>query len=733
MRKEWRNILILLIVFCIVRVNSMGAQTAYRNVWEDPSKPLDERIKGLISKMTLEEKTAMLRHNNPEIKRLNVPEYDWWNECLHGVARNGNATIFPQSVGLASAFDKVLMYKIGTVISDEARAKYNEAIKIDNRGRYAGLTFWTPNINIYRDPRWGRGQETYGEDPVLTGTLGTMLVKGLQGDNSNYLKVAACAKHYAVHSGPESSRHEFNAVPGKKDFFETYAPAFKTLVQEAKVEAVMCAYNRTFGQPCCGSPYLLQDILRKKWGFKGHVVSDCWAIMDFNSGHHVTKNEVESAALAINSGVNLNCGVEYKNLVEAVRQHLVKEETIDILLYDLLKTRFRLGFFDPPELNPYNRLSKDIIDCENHRKLALEAATKSMVLLKNNGVLPLKTNIKRVYVTGPNATNMEVLLGNYHGVNSRMVTFLEGITNNVEAGITVGYMQGILLDRENATKSTWTARELHTADAIVLVMGVSGLLEGEEGDALASGKGDREDYQLPQNQVEYLKEIKKAGNKPIVLVLTGGSPVQMDQVKDFADAIIWVWYPGEEGGNALGRLLFGKSNPSGRLPVTFVKSYSQLPAFENYSMEGRTYRYMKQEPEFPFGFGLSYTNFEYSNLKLNKTSIEKGDSIQAEVTVKNAGNMEGDEVIQFYLTDMEAGCRTPNYALKGFDRISLKPDEKKTVVFTVTPKMMELVLENGESVIESGKFKFYAGGCSPSLLNKTLGLSLPIEAAFEVK
>ncbi len=733
MRKEWRNILILLIVFCIVRVNSMGAQTAYRNVWEDPSKPLDERIKGLISKMTLEEKTAMLRHNNPEIKRLNVPEYDWWNECLHGVARNGNATIFPQSVGLASAFDKVLMYKIGTVISDEARAKYNEAIKIDNRGRYAGLTFWTPNINIYRDPRWGRGQETYGEDPVLTGTLGTMLVKGLQGDNSNYLKVAACAKHYAVHSGPESSRHEFNAVPGKKDFFETYAPAFKTLVQEAKVEAVMCAYNRTFGQPCCGSPYLLQDILRKKWGFKGHVVSDCWAIMDFNSGHHVTKNEVESAALAINSGVNLNCGVEYKNLVEAVRQHLVKEETIDILLYDLLKTRFRLGFFDPPELNPYNRLSKDIIDCENHRKLALEAATKSMVLLKNNGVLPLKTNIKRVYVTGPNATNMEVLLGNYHGVNSRMVTFLEGITNNVEAGITVGYMQGILLDRENATKSTWTARELHTADAIVLVMGVSGLLEGEEGDALASGKGDREDYQLPQNQVEYLKEIKKAGNKPIVLVLTGGSPVQMDQVKDFADAIIWVWYPGEEGGNALGRLLFGKSNPSGRLPVTFVKSYSQLPAFENYSMEGRTYRSMKQEPEFPFGFGLSYTNFEYSNLKLNKTSIEKGDSIQAEVTVKNAGNMEGDEVIQFYLTDMEAGCRTPNYALKGFDRISLKPDEKKTVVFTVTPKMMELVLENGESVIESGKFKFYAGGCSPSLLNKTLGLSLPIEAAFEVK
>ena len=707
-----------------------GEKMAYK----DPTLPIDERVADLVSRMTLEEKVSQMSHDSPAIERLDVPAYNWWNECLHGVARAGRATVFPQAIGLAATFDEDLIFWIATAISDEARAMHHAAVAKNRRLQYGGLTFWTPNINIFRDPRWGRGQETYGEDPYLTSVVGVAFVRGLQGDHPKYLKAAACAKHYVVHSGPEADRHVFNAKASQKDMYETYLPAFKALV-DAKVEAVMCAYNRTNDEPCCGSKKLLVEILRDEWGFQGHILSDCGALADFHRGHKLTSSSVESAALAVNSGVNLNCGGTFPYLVQAVEKGLVTEETIDKSLAILMRTRFKLGLFDPPRLNPYTAISTDVIRCDKHVQLAREAAAKSVVLLKNsNNVLPLRKNMRYLFVVGPYATTCEVLLGNYYGVSEEMVTILEGITAKLEPGSFIQYRYGFLPDRENINPIDWTTGAAQGADAMVVVMGISGLLEGEEGASVASPhKADRLDLRLPVNQVNWLKRLRRGNDKPIIVVLTGGSPFTMPKVHELADAILFAWYPGEQGGNGIADVIFGDVNPSGRLPITFPKSADQLPPYDDYAMTGRTYRYMTQVPLYPFGFGLSYTRFQYSDLKLSSMRIQKGDTLRATVTVKNVGHYPGEEVVQLYLTDLEASVQSPINALKGFDRVRLEPAQSRTVTFTITPEMMSIIDENGDSILEPGQFRVTIGGCSPGKRGVELGASESLQAIFTVK
>ena len=722
----------LFVLFLFLTSGSVFSQK--QMPYHDQSKSTEVRVADLISRMTLSEKVQQMAHNSPAIERLNLPAYNWWNEALHGVARSGNATVFPQAIGLAATFDEDLAFRTADAISDEARAIYQAAIKKEHRFRYGGLTFWTPNVNIFRDPRWGRGQETYGEDPFLTGRMGLNFVKGLQGNDPKCLKVAACAKHFAVHSGPERLRHEFNAVVSKKDLYETYLPAFKTLV-EGGVESVMCAYNRTNSEPCCGSKELLVDILRDSWGFKGHVVSDCWAIADIDKGHKYTTSPVESAALSLKKGVNLNCGDEYyPYLIDAVNQGLVTEKEIDASLAILLRTRFKLGMFDDEGKNSYASISPEVINSDKNRKIALEAAQKSIVMLKNNGVLPLKNDIGYLFITGPNATSVDALMGNYYGVNQNMVTIQEGIAGHLAPGTLLQYKMGFLPDRENVNPIDWTSDDAKQADAIVVVMGLSGNLEGEEGESIASGDfGDRLNYDLPKNQVEFLKKLRKDNTKPIVVVvLTAGSPVNMSEISELADAVLWAWYPGEEGGNAVADILFGKVSPSGKLPITFPKSLDQLPAYENYDMNGRTYRYMTKESFYPFGFGLSYAKFAFSDLKLSANKIRKGELVKAEVTVKNVGNMEGDEVVQLYLTHEKGAIVTPLFSLKGFQRIHLKLGESENIIFNLTPSMLCIIDEEGHEKQESGKVKVFIGGSLPVQRSLDLGMGKVLDCTLEV-
>lgn len=718
-----------LVLFFSVLTNAQDAP------YLDPSLPVAERAKDLVSRLTLEEKALQMMNNSPAIPRLGIPEYDWWNEALHGVGRAGIATVFPQAIGLGATFDQDLAYRVSSAISDEARAMYNAASAKGYYNRYNGLTFWTPNINIFRDPRWGRGQETYGEDPYLTSILGVAFVKGLQGDDPNYLKTAACAKHYAVHSGPERLRHEFNAIASKKDLFETYLPAFKALV-DADVEAVMCAYNRTNDEPCCAHNYLLDDILREKWGFDGHVVSDCWAIVDFyaENGHGTVSTVEEAAALALKNGVNLNCGSSYPALTEAVAQGLVEESTVDAALAKLLETRFKLGMFDPEEANPYNAISEEVINSEANRKLAREAAVKSIVLLKNDGVLPLRNDYSKYFVTGPNAAGIDALMGNYYGMNPEMVTILEGIAGAVEPGSQVQYRMGALLDRPNINPIDWASGNALNSEATFMVMGLTGVLEGEEGASIASPHfGDRLDYNIPQNQVDYLKKLKANNENPVIAIVTGGSPMNLAEVHEIADAVLLVWYPGEEGGNAVADVVFGKVAPSGRLPITFPRSLDQLPPYEDYSMEGRTYRYMEAEPLYPFGYGLSYTKFAYADLTLSKNEIKKGESTEVTTTVTNTGDYAGEEVVQLYITDREASVRTPLFSLTGVKRISLKPGESKEVSFTIEPDMLELINEKGEAVLEKGEFTVSVGGSLPGERSRELGAAPVVQANFRLR
>ena len=670
-----------------------------------------------------------------------IPAYNWWNEALHGVARAGVATMFPQAIAMAATFDEDLIFKVADVISTEARAKYHEFQRKGDRDIYKGLTFWSPNINIFRDPRWGRGHETYGEDPYLTSRLGVAFVKGLQGNDEKYLKAAACAKHYAVHSGPESERHEFNAVVSKKDLRETYLPAFKTLVKEAKVEAVMGAYNRVNGEPCCGSKTLLKDILRGEWGFSGHVVSDCWAIKDFHDNHHVTHTAPESAALALKNGCDLNCGVTYLHVLTALQEGLVTEEDIDRAVTRLMITRMKLGMFDSPEKVPYANIPYDVNDCKEHNKLALEVAKKSLVLLKNqDSLLPLdKSKIRTIAVIGPNANSRQALVGNYEGTASRYITVLEGIQQAVGEEIRVIYAEGCHLYRDRSSGLTQpkdrfaeaiSAAEL--ADVVVMCLGLDSSIEGEEGDASNEyGSGDKKHLNLPGLQQELLETIHKTG-KPIILVLLSGSALAVSWADENIPAIIQAWYPGAQGGTAIASLIFGDYSPSGRLPVTFYRTTEELPDFRDYSMKNRTYRYMKNEALYPFGYGLSYTKFEYSELKLSKDRIQAGETIKCSAKVKNVGTWASDEIVQLYLKDVEASVDVPKWQLQGMKRIHLAPGEETEVRFSLTARQMALIDEEGKCILEPGLFKIYVGGSQPDQRSMALTGTRVLEGQFEV-
>jgi beta-glucosidase len=520
-----------------ILLGSFSHAQNYTYPYLDPSINIEDRVDDLIGRLTLEEKTGMMLYNSPAIGRLGIPAYNWWSEALHGVARAGKATVFPQAIGMAATFDTDLIYRVAEAISDEARAKYHAAVSKGYRAQNMGLSFWSPNVNIFRDPRWGRGQETYGEDPLLTSLMGSAFVRGMQGDDPKYLKVAACAKHYVVHSGPEESRHRFNAVPDETDFRETYLPAFRALVQ-ADVEAVMCAYNRTYDEPCCGSPYLLKDILRDEYGFKGHIVTDCWALDDIWLRHKVVDSKEEAAAMAAGAGVNLNCGYLYQYLPEAVKQGLVSEATLDNILRPLLKTRFKLGLFDPDSLNPYADIDPLVVNSDKHKALAREVAVKSIVLLKNNGVLPLKRDsINNIFVTGPMAADITALVGNYNGYSGDMVTILEGIVEKAGPAIAVDYTTGVLLNNDSLFYGFWHAG---FADVIIAAIGINRLLEGEQGDAMLNLEGgDRKGIELPQNQVEFISKLKeKNPHKKLVVIVTGGSAIAMPEVAEMADALL---------------------------------------------------------------------------------------------------------------------------------------------------------------------------------------------------
>ena len=709
--------------------------TSEKPAYLDTSLSFTERVKDLIKLLTLEEKIGLMNHPAHGVPRLNIPAYNYWNEALHGVARNGRATVFPQAIGMAATWDKELIFKVATAISDEGRAKYHAALRRNGyTAQYQGLTFWSPNVNIFRDPRWGRGQETWGEDPFLTGEMAAEYVKGLQGNDPKYLKAAACAKHYAVHSGPEKDRHTFNAIVTKRELYDTYLPAFKKLVTEAKVESVMGAYNRTLGELCCASELLLDNILRGEWGFGGHVVSDCMALSDFHLHHKVTEDAADSAALALKYGCDLGCDHVFNEIPTAIERGDTTEELVDRALERTLGTRFKLGMFDPDEEVPFASIPMDVVANDEHRQLAYRTAAESLVLLKNkDNILPIKPSTKKIFVTGPTAASMEVLLGNYYGFNNQMVTLLEGITGRIPEGMGMEYTSGAMLKHASEIKNTWAPQMAQSADFAIVCAGFNSFLEGEEGESLLSPQnGDRESISLPASQVDYIKELSIHGVK-IVLVLTGGSPIALGEVEDMVDAILFVWYPGMEGGRAVADVLFGDISPAGKLPLTFPKSLEQLPAFDDYSMKGRTYRYMTEEPLYPFGFGLSYTSFEYSDLQLDKKNLTLGDSLNVSLTLRNNGASDSAEVAQFYLTDTQASSIVPLHHLIGFERVVLKAGESRTLKFTITPEMMSFFNDDGKLTLEPGEFHLEVGGCSPSKRGQELGAPKPVTGIFEIK
>ncbi len=695
----------------------METQPAYLN----PDLPAEARAEDLISRMTLEEKAGQMMHAAPGIPRLGIPEYDWWNECLHGVGRAGIATVFPQAIGLAATWNKQLLFRVATAISDEARAKHHDALRQGNRGTYYGLTFWSPNINIFRDPRWGRGQETYGEDPYLTARMGVMFVKGLQGDDRHYLKLAATPKHYAVHSGPEALRHEFDARVSARDLRETYLPHFKAAIVEAGAVSIMGAYNRTNGEACNASPTLLQKILRDEWGFQGYVVSDCGAIGDIYRHHKIAGTAEEASALAVKAGCDLECGATYSALPDAVRQGLLTEADLDRSLRRLFTARMRLGMFDPPERVPYARISIEVNDCPEHRQLALEVARQSMVLLKNaDGFLPLdKAGLKRVAVIGPNANDPLVLLGNYNGTPSSSVTPFEGIRAALP-GAHVAYTKGCTIAGKSTAGFAEAVELARNADLAVVCLGLSQQMEGEEGqeegvEAGARSFGDRDTLDLPGVQEDLLKAVHATGT-PVVLVLLNGSAIAVNWADQHLPAILEAWYPGQAGGTAIADVLFGDYNPAGRLPVTFYRSVADLPPFEDYRMEGRTYRYFTGQPLYAFGHGLSYTTFTYSNLRLSAETIRAGESLTISVDVTNTGSRAGDEVAQLYVSDVAGSTPRPIRFLAGFERVTLQPGQTKTVTFTVLSDQLGMVNDRDEWVIEPGEFKIGVGGSQVAAL-----------------
>ena len=677
-----------------------------------------KRAAELVAKMTLEEKVEQTLSWAPAIERLGIKAYNWWNEALHGVARAGVATVFPQSIGLAATFDEDFIEEVADAISTEGRAKFNMQQQYGDTDIYKGLTFWSPNVNIFRDPRWGRGHETFGEDPYLTSRLGVRFVQGLQGHDETYLKAAACAKHFAVHSGPEDIRHSFNAVATKQDMAETYLPAFKACVQEAGVEAVMGAYNRTNGAPCCGNKELLQDTLREKWGFEGHVVSDCWAIKDFHEGHKVTDTPVESVAMAMNNGCDLNCGNLFHYLKQAVEEGLVKESRLDEALVNLFTTRMKLGVFDEKGQNPFDEIPYSVVDSKPMQELNLKAAEKCVVLLKNEGgLLPLdKKAYKTVGVIGPNANNRRALVGNYEGTASRYITVLEGLQDYLGDDVRVVTSEGCHLchtksqnlgmedDRISEVKGV-----CDESDIIIAVMGLDSGLEGEEGDeGNEFASGDKPNLELPGLQQHVLETIYASG-KPMVLVLLSGSALAVNWADEHVPAILQGWYPGAQGGKAIAEILFGEKNPEGKLPVTFYRSTDELPAFTDYSMKNRTYRYMQSEALYPFGYGLSYTDFTYSDVKASAEKVG-ADGVDITATVTNSGKTAGTETVQVYVKVCREG--TPNAQLKGIRKVALAAGESKTVTLHLPKEALGVFDENGELQV-NGEVKVYVGGQAP--------------------
>jgi len=680
-----------------------------------------ERAKELVAKMTLEEKVSQMLHDAPAIERLGVPAYNWWNEALHGVARAGVATMFPQAIGLAASFDEDMMELVADAISTEARAKYNMQQEFGDKDIYKGLTMWSPNVNIFRDPRWGRGHETYGEDPYLTSRLGVRFINGLQGHDEKYMKTAACAKHFAVHSGPEELRHEFDAVASKQDLFETYLPAFQAAVEEADVESVMGAYNRTNGEPCCGSKTLLTDILRNTWKFDGHVVSDCWAIKDFHQGHNVTSDAVESVSLAVENGCDINCGNIFVYLTQAVKEGKISEEKITEACERLFATRMKLGLFDNPEDVPFNQIPYEIVDSKEMQEMNLDIAKRCLVLLKNeDNLLPLKKeNIKTIGVVGPNANNRRALEGNYEGTASRYVTVLEGFQDYLGDDVRVLTSEGCHLfkdrvgplGRENDRIAEAKAICKYS-DVVVACLGLDAGLEGEEGDeGNAFASGDKPNLNLPGIQEDLLKTLYECG-KPVILVLLSGSALAVNWADENIPAIIQGWYPGAQGGRAIAEMIFGECSPEGKLPITFYKTSEELPEFTDYSMKNRTYRYMTNEALYPFGYGLSYTKFEITDVNASTDKITD-DGIDIICKIKNVGEYFSRETIQVYVKAEREG--TPNAQLKGLKKVALNPGEEKEVTLHLDKKAFAHCNEDGVSVVENGEYSIYVGQSQPDV------------------
>ena len=681
-------------------------------------KEAEERAVHLVDQMTVEEMASQLRYDAPAIERLHIPAYNWWSEGLHGVARAGTATVFPQAIGLAATFDPVLIEKIGDTIATEARAKYNAASAHGDRDIYKGLTIWSPNVNIFRDPRWGRGHETYGEDPYLTSRLGESFVKGLQGDGS-YLKTAACAKHFAVHSGPEKERHHFDAKTTRKDMWETYLPAFQACV-EAGVESVMGAYNRTNGEPCCANTYLMEEVLRGKWHFEGHYVSDCWAIKDFHENHKVTRNAEESAYLALEKGCDLNCGCTYREIMPAYKKGDLPLSLIRRAAIRLFITRFLLGMFDKTE---YDEIPYETIACKEHLALAKKAAEESIVLLKNDGILPLKKKKgMTIGVIGPNADSREALIGNYHGTPPRYITVLEGIQDYLGEDGRVLYAQGCHLykDREEALaqpddRISEAVSCAEHADVVVLCLGLDETLEGEEGDTGNSyASGDKLDLLLPPPQQRLLEAVAKT-KKPFIVCLLAGSAMDLNFADQEAAAILQAFYPGAEGGREVARLLFGEYSPSGKLPVTIYRDLTEMPAFTDYTMRGRTYRYLTKKPLYPFGYGLTYSDCVIDEIQPEKEYTYEDavkDGIEIKVHVENRGSYDTEEVLQGYVK-----VQSPNEVLHPklgvFARIHIKAGEGQWISLHISKTAFSTVTEDGERVYDGKKAQIFIGFGQP--------------------
>lgn len=680
--------------------------------------------KKLVAEMTMEEAASQLRFDSPAIERLGIPAYNWWNECLHGVARAGTATVFPQAIGLAAMFDDALLEKIGDAVSTEARARYNTLSAEGDRDIYKGLTMWSPNVNIFRDPRWGRGHETYGEDPYLTGTLGRAFVRGLQGNGSTY-KVAACAKHFAVHSGPEDLRHHFDAVVSKKEMFETYLPAFEALVEEG-VEAVMGAYNRVNGEPCCGSRTLLVDILRGRWDFQGHVVSDCWAVRDFHEGHKVTSRPEESVKLALENGCDINCGCTYQHILEAVSEGLLSEEQIFRSAERAFTARYMLGLLGAG--SEYDSIGYDRVECREHVQLALKAAQESFVLLKNDGILPLDVSkYGTVGVIGPNANSRIALMGNYYGTSSRYITVLEGIQDYIGDSARVLYADGCHLYRDRTEPLAEAGDRFAEAravaknsDVVILVLGLDETLEGEERDeGNFSGSGDKSDLLLPEPQRELAKQILALG-KPVVTILMAGSSIDLQDCCEKSGAVLNVWYPGARGGKAVADILFGRVSPSGKLPVTFYRNEAleEIGEFTDYSMRNKTYRFYDGKILYPFGYGLTYAEFSADGIR-----VEDG---KVYVSAVNTGARDSEDVLQLYVRDMESPYETARCRLCGFRRISLKAGERGEFCIVPDEKAFTVVDDDGNRVPGSGNYRLWAGFSSPCELSEKLTGHAPV-------